>query len=588
MCRSCARAPPPSIGRPPSVIDREEGPGSTPASSRGVPPEILRGAIEAAGDGVALLDRRGRITYANSCYAGLFGFDRPRSLIGLHWSFLHPEAEAARLRREAPRALEAHGFWRGDAIGRRRDGSEIPLDLSVTRVPDGRLLCVARDISLRRAREEQLEQLAYRDPLTGLANRRVLRERAEQALALARRGDSQVALLYLDLVGFKEINDQLGHLAGDQVLEEVARRLTGAIRDADTAARIGGDEFAVLLSEIEGEGGALQAARRVQEAFERPFEADGHTLEIVISIGLALFPTYASTFDAMLDQADMAMYGARRLKSGGIQIYRGGDAEAEGGRADLIAELHDAVRHYRLALHYQPVRDLATGERVGSEALVRWPHPRLGILCASKFVPLIGDPALVRRLDRWVLASALVQLQACQRAGSREWLAIHLSEASLHDEGLEAYVERVLSAMGGIDPTKLLLEFPARSVLRGSGPAGERLSALRGLGVSVAVDGLSGGHSSMAFLQGLPATSLNLDRGFVAGIGRESFEEEVLQTVIELAHAMRLRVRAKGIEREEQREWLRQAGCDFGQGFLLGWILPPEEMSGWNGDGSAP
>jgi diguanylate cyclase (GGDEF)-like protein/PAS domain S-box-containing protein len=571
------------------VIDRGEAPDGAPASSPSVPPEILRQAIDAAGDGVALLDRSGRIAYANGGYAGLFGFGRPRSVLGLHWSFLHPEAEAARVRREAPRALEAHGFWRADVVGRRRDGSEIPLDLSVTRVSAGHLLCVARDISRRRAREEQLEQLAYRDPLTGLANRRVLRERAQQALALARRGDAQVALLYLDLIGFKQINDQLGHVAGDQVLEEVARRLSAAIRDADTAARIGGDEFAVLLSEIEGEGGAMQAARRVQEAFEPAFEAEGHTLQISISIGLSLFPTYASNFDAMLDQADMAMYGARRTRSNGIRLYRTGGELADEGRGELIGELHDALRAYRMALHYQPVMDLSTGERVGSEALVRWPHPRLGILCAAKFVPLIAEPDLVRRLDRWVLASALLQLQGRQRAGSDEWLAVHLSEVALHDEGMEIYLQRVLGTMGELDAGKLLLEFPARSVLSGTGAIGDRLAALHGLGVSVAVDGLSGGHSSMAFLQGLPATWLNLDRGFVAGIGRDAFEEEVLRTVIDLAHAMGLRVRAKGIEREEQRAWLRQAGCDLGQGFLLGWIVPPDEMSGWNGDGaSAP
>jgi diguanylate cyclase (GGDEF)-like protein len=491
------------------------------------------------------------------------------------------------LRSEVGRSLQSSGAWRGDAIGHRRDGSPVPLELSVTRTRGGRVLCVVRDVSQRRAREERLEKMAYRDPLTGLANRRVLRERAQQALALARRGRGEVGLMFLDLVGFKQVNDDLGHLAGDQVLEEVGRRLSGAIRDADTAARVGGDEFAVLLSEIEGESGALQAARRVQEAFAHPFEADGHTLEITASIGLTLFPTYASNFDDMLEQADVAMYTARRGGEDGIRLYRGkGGAGAAVGHPELMEELYDALRQYRLALHFQPVYDLATGERVGSEALVRWPHPRLGILCASKFVPLIRDPALVHRLDRWVLASALVQLQTCQRAGSSEWIAIHLSEAALQDAGLESYVERILGAMSGVDPRKLLLEFPTRSVLRGAGGIGERLGALRGLGLSVAVDGLSGGHSSMAFLRGLPACGLNLERGFVAGIGRESFEEEVLQTVIGLAHAMGLKVRAKGVEREEQRQWLQAAGCDHGQGYLLGWIVPPDEIPGWGGDGA--
>jgi len=523
--------------------------------------------------------------YANEGYARLFGFDDPHTLLGLHWSFLHPDEETARLRSTARAALEATGAWRGDCIGRRKDGTTLPVELSVDRGGGGRLLIVARDISRQRAREQRLERMAYRDSLTGLANRRVLRERAQQALALARRADGQVALLFLDLTGFKQINDQLGHLAGDEVLVEVARRISDAIRDADTAARVGGDEFAVLLSEIEGESGALQAARRVQEAFERPFQTEGHALDVTATIGLSLYPTYASNFDDMLEQADMAMYGARRTDAGGIQLFRGTGQMVGSEHAELLNELHEALRYYRFALHYQPVRDLATGERVGSEALLRWPHPRLGILCASKFLPLIGDPTLARRLDRWVLASALVQLQTLQAAGADDWIAVHLSEGALEDARLEAYLRGILGSMQGVDPRKLLVELPSRSVLRGDDAVGDRLAALRGLGVSVAVDGLSGGHSSMAFLQGLPASSLNLERGFVAGIGGESFEEEVLRTVIDLAHAMRLRVRAKGIERESQRAWLQEAGCDLGQGFLLGWIVPPDRMSGWNGNG---
>ena len=545
------------------------------------PPEEdvpVREAIDRAAEGVAVLDPDGRLVYLNPSYARTLGHARTDHLLGVHWSALYPDDEVKRLRREAGAALAETSTWRGPARARRRDGVLVPLELSLTRIPDGHVLCLAVDASDRFEHERRLERMAYRDPLTGLPNRRLLRARAEQALALARRGGGEVGLIFLDLDGFKQINDRLGHLAGDEVLQEVAVRIGEAIREADTAARIGGDEFAVLLPEIEGEGGALQVADRLRESMSAPLEVEGETLFVASSMGISLFPTTASSFDQMLEQADRALYGEARAKAVGVRVFRSEGGEAETKVRELLAELHEALRHYRMVLHFQPVRELRSGRRVGAEALVRWPHPRLGLLSASKFVPLIGEPSLERRLDRWVVASAVVQLQSLQREGSDLWIAAHLSNHAALDPGLAEYLERTLGAVDGLDPARLLLEVPVRAALKDPEATAARLSALRSLGVSLAVDGLASGHSSMAFLRELPTCSVNLERAFIQGIGREPFEEEVLRTVIDLAHAMDHKVRAKGIEREIQREWLTAEGCDLGQGFLLGWIVPADEI----------
>lgn len=559
------------------MIPPEDVP-DTPGTDRSDRSRSLRAAIDRAEEGVALLDVDGRLAYLNDSYARTFGFDDPAELRGRHWSCGYPEEEVARLRREAGAGLRIRRKWRGDAEGLRRDGDRVPVELSLTRLPAGEVLCLVRDIADRVAYERRLQRMAYRDPLTGLPNRRLLRERAQQALALARRSGGGVGLLYLDLDGFKQVNDRLGHPVGDQVLEQVARRIASAVREADTAARIGGDEFAILLAKLDGEAGALQAAQRIQEALAPPLEVDGHSLTIAASIGIALFPTYASDFDQMLEQADLALYGEARAKAVGARIYRGAPGGAEAWHADLIPELYDALRHYRLALHFQPVRELTGGRRVGAEALVRWPHPRLGILSAAKFVPLIGEPTLERRLDRWVLAAALLQLEALQKKSSDLWLAVHLSDSAAADPELESYLGSILQAVPEVERRRLVLEIPVRSALQSAPSVAERLAALRALGVSLVVDGLSIGQSSMAFLKDLPTCAVNLERSFVNGIGREPFEEEVLKTVIDLAHGMGLKVRAKGIEREDQREWLRAAGCDLGQGYLLGWIVPGEQI----------
>lgn len=542
-----------------------------------LPAEELASALDRSVDAVALLDRDRRHVDVNPAYARLFGYEDPDQLEGAGWDAVVPADELEKLRERAS-SVEDRGSWRGEVVARRRDGSTLAVELTLTLLEDGFVLSVARDLTEQRVARERLEQMAYYDPLTNLANRRLLREKAEQAFAVANRHGHEVGLLYLDLNRFKELNDSLGHTAGDRALEEVARRLEGCVRDADTASRVGGDEFAVLLGEIDGERGAIRAARRIQEALRPPFEYEGHEIQLSAGIGVAFYPRYASDFEELVHQADLAMYGATRDKSPGVRIFRPEQGISTPRHSGLVDELHRALRHYRLELHYQPILGLATEEVRAAEALVRWPHPRLGLLSAAKFLPLVEETGLLQRLDRWVLAAAALQLREWSRQGFDGCLAVHLSERSGVDPELPDYLAKTLEAAGGFAPGRFVLQLPAGS----TGPANGRFRRFRDdltrLGASLAVNGFAPGLVDLSSLQEMAPEVLNLDRSVVGGIRGSTETERLVRVAVDVGHTLGAKVVAKGVERPDQREVARRAGCDYAAGYLVGWSVPSEEF----------
>lgn len=541
-------------------------------------PGELQDALERTADAVAVLDADRRHTFVNDSFARLLDYDRPDELLGLEWEAVFPGDEIERIERRADPALRDRGSWRGETMARTGAGDPVSLDLSLTRLEDDRLLCVARDLSEQRAIRERLEQMAYYDPLTGLANRRLLREKTRHAFALADRGGHEVALLYLDLDSFKEINDTLGHAAGDQVLQAVAERLGETVRDADTAARVGGDEFAVLLGEVEGEKGAVQVGERILQTLDRPVDVDGHALDVGLSIGVAIYPRYASDFDELLRQADLAMYGAGRSKEVGIRIYRPEHGVVTPRHTRLFEEIRKALRHYRFEVHYQPVRGLVSGDIEGSEALVRWPHPRLGMLSAAKFLPLVEELGYLRRLDRWVLATAALQLADWAREGFDGWLAVHVSRPTCADPDFPDYLAGVLDAAHGVAASRLMLQVPSQHPRRDP----ESFRALRRemdrMGVGVAISAFGREQPALDDLRSLSPDVLALDRTLVDAAGHREEWERRIHLAVDLAHTLGARVLAKGVERPEQRELLRAAGCDWVEGYLEGWSVPPEEF----------
>lgn len=543
-----------------------------------VPAEVLASGLDRSVDAVALLDDERRHVDVNPAYSRLFGYDVPDEVEGHGWDAVVPGDELEDLRERASTSLENRGSWRGEVVARRRDGSSLAVEMTLNVLDDGFLLAVARDLTEHQMTRERLERMAYYDPLTGLANRRLLREKTEQAFAVANRHGHEVGLLYLDLNSFKELNDSLGHTAGDRALEEVARRLESSVRDSDTASRVGGDEFAVLLGEVDGEKGAVRVARRIQEALEPPFDYQGHEIQLSAGIGVAFFPRYASDFEELVHQADLAMYGASRSKSSGLRIYRPEHGISTPRHSGLVDELHRALRHYRLELHYQPILDLDTGEVRGAEALVRWPHPRLGLLSAAKFLPLVEETGLLERLDRWVLATAALQLQEWNREGYDGCVAVHLSEHSGADPDLPAYLEKMLATAGGFEPGRLVLQLPAASTVQGNGRLRDFRAALTRLGTSLALNGFAPGLVDLSALRDLAPEVLTLDRSVVGGVRETAETERLVRVAVDVGHTLGAKVVAKGVERPDQQEVARRAGCDFAAGYLVGWSVPPDEF----------
>lgn len=543
-----------------------------------LPAEQLASALERSVDAVALLGPDRLHVDVNAAYARLFGYDDPAELEGVGWDAVVPGDEQEEIRRRSTEALRNRGSWRGEVLVRRRDGSSLAVEMTLNLLERRFLLVVARDVTEHQMARERLERMAYYDPLTGLANRRLLREKTEQAFAVANRRGHEVGLLYLDLDSFKELNDSLGHTAGDRALEEVARRLEGCVRDADTAARVGGDEFAVLLGEVEGEQGAVRVARRIQEALEPPFEYEGHEIQLGAGIGASFYPRYASGFEQLVHQADLAMYGDTRAKSPGVRVYRPEHGISTPRHSGLVDELHRALRHYRLELHYQPILDLDSGRVRGAEAFVRWPHPRLGLLSAAKFLPLVEETGLLDRVDRWVLATAALQLREWSREGFDGCLAVHLSERSGTDPELPRYLEKTLSTAGDLPRERFVLQLPAASTGPGNGRLRRFRRDLSRLGTSLALNGFAPGLVDLAGLRELAPEVLTLDRSVMGGMRERHETERLVQVAVDVGHTLGAKVVAKGVERADQQEVAQRAGCDYAAGYLVGWSVPPREF----------
>lgn len=517
----------------------------------------------------------GKIRYLNPRGAELLGADRPEQLMDEPIvEFVHPEDRelvAGRLRaiqaEREPLEPEEIRVVQMDGTVVHLEVRGIPVDYE----GEPAVQTLARDVTEEVRLRARLQDMAYYDGLTGLANRRLLREKAEQALREARRHGRRVALLYLDLQRFKAINDSFGHDAGDRALVEVARRLSGSLREADVVARVGGDEFAILLTEAgEGREGAVRAARRVMGVFEDPFTVGGREVHLGGSIGIAMYPDSAEDFETLMAHADMAMYEAARERGTTFQVYRPSIEIFTSDRLELEEQLYRALQDGDLSLHYQPVRRASDGERVGCEALARWRRGgEDGDVRPATFVALAEETGLVRRMDAWVLKTAVRQAAAWRSAGRSDWVAVNVSGPTLHDPELASRISEVLAGEG-LPTDRLVIEVSEAAAVRDFERAAETLRSLRGAGVRVALDDFGTGRSTLQQLKHLPVDMLKIDTAFVDGVGEDPRDEELIRAVLGVGDGLGLCVVAEGVEREEQRRWLEREGCDLLQGFLIG------------------
>ena len=423
------------------------------------------------------------------------------------------------------------------------------------------------------------EHAALHDGLTGLANRKLLIDETSRALDDARRDGRPLALCLLDLDRFKEINDTLGHHIGDRLLEIAGSRLAGAVRQGDTVARLGGDEFAVLLASIDGPAAALDAAQRIRELINEPFQLDGMTLQVEASVGVSLHPDHADETAQLLRLADVAMYQAKEARTG-VEIYRPDRDIHTLGRLGLLGSLRRAVEDGELVMHYQPKVSFPSGEAVGMEALVRWRHPQRGLVMPDEFLGLAEQSGLMRQLTESVLAQSLSQAAAWWRQGLELQVAVNVSVRDLADVGFVDALSRLL-AVHRLPARALQLEITEHVLMADPARMSQALEALARLGVSLSLDDFGTGYSSLVHLKRLPVSEIKIDRSFVHRMTDDADDAAIVRSIVELGHALGLRVVAEGVEDPGTWVALQALRCDAAQGWLISPAVPAEEITGW-------
>jgi diguanylate cyclase (GGDEF)-like protein/PAS domain S-box-containing protein len=448
---------------------------------------------------------------------------------------------------------------------------------------------IQRDITGRRNVEEQTRFLAYYDGLTGLPNRTFYKELLSRALTLAQRYRRNMATLFVDLDAFKRINDTLGHDAGDQLLQEVAARLMQGVRKSDYVARadeeeahdavsrLGGDEFIVLLNELSRIEDAAIAANRILTELSQPFMLGGQEVFITASIGISVFPSDGTDADALLKAADIAMYHAKNQGKNNFQFYAQSMNAATLERLNLENELHRAIERKEFLLYYQPKLDARSRKVVGIEALIRWKHPGKGMVSPAEFIPLAEEGGMIVRIGDWVLSAACRQNRAWRAAGLPSFnISVNLSNRQFGHKDLIETVTRTLKD-SEMDPSHLELEITESTIMQNPEKSIATLRQFKEMGIRISIDDFGTGYSSLNYLRRIPFDSLKIDRSFVMNINTSPDDAAIVRAIIAMAHSLKLRVIAEGVETEEQFAFLRELGCDEVQGYLFSKPLPEEE-----------
>ncbi len=528
--------------------------------------------FESAADAILVTDSGNHILDVNPAFEQITGYSKAE-VLGRNPRFLKSGKHDAPFYQAMWRELLDRGYWAGEIWDRRKDGSLYPKWMSLVAVQhDDRVssfVAIFRDISQFKKTEQQLQRLAHYDSLTGLANRTFLNAHLEQAIHLAHRNAWQLAVVFLDLDHFKEINDSLGHSAGDRLLSAVAARLREQIRESDLIARLGGDEFVIILSKISNTAPVAVVLEKIRLVLAQPFLLESYELSVTASMGVSVYPTDGGDRELLLRNADAAMYHAKNEGRDGWSFYSTDMNRQTRRRLQLSAGLRQGVDQQQFVLLYQPQIDLKTGRISGIEALIRWQHPELGVVSPVEFIPLAEDTGLIEEVGEWVLAEACRQYRAWhQRHLNPVRISVNVSARQFKSGRFVHTVERVLKHTG-MDPRCLELEITESLLVRGDARLLQDMHALRALGIRFSIDDFGTGYSSLSYLKRLPVWALKADRSFVHDVPDDSDDVAILAAMISMAHNLNLRVVAEGVETEQQLEFLRAQGCDELQGFLI-------------------
>ena len=425
----------------------------------------------------------------------------------------------------------------------------------------------------------RIKNLVLIDPLTSLPNRMLFQDRLDQALKICRRNAGKAALLFMDLDGFKQVNDTLGHNVGDQLLKEVSGRLRNVVRNTDTIARLGGDEFAIILSDIHGSEVPVRIAEKILAKFEGPYHVNGRQINVGISIGIALCPDHADERNDLIRFSDVAMYAAKKDKAGYV-VYSDEYNKAEIESLRLVADLRAAIKEDRLELVYQPKVNLHTKKVESVEALIRWEHAELGRIPPIKFVAMAENSVLINELTEWVIQTALRNCSQWERDGFPISVSINVSARNLQNEKLMIIILAAIKN-NRLEADRVILEITETSLMAQSDITIKNLVGLSMMGVNLSIDDFGTGHASLVYVQKLPIREIKIDRQFVGNIMGDGRDKKIVQSIIHLAHDIDCRVVAEGVESHEIMVRLREMGCDLAQGFYIAQPMSSDVLLNW-------
>lgn len=533
-------------------------------------------------EGVLVTDRNGLIVHVNRAFMRITGYQQDE-VIGQRPSKFKSGRHGAAFYQQIYTTLTEQGEWSGEIWNRRKSGEIYPQWQTIRAICDdsGELshyVAVFSDISAIKHSEQELAFLAHHDPLTGLPNRLLFNDRAEQAIAAAQANKRGCTLLLLDLDHFQSINDGLGHTIGDQLLKLVGERLREVLGTSVTLARLGGDEFGVLAENCQQIGHAGKLAQTIIERLREPFLCDDHRLFISASIGISLFPSDALSAEQLLRNADSALFKAKNNGRACYALYTEELTAHAQHRVETAGELRRALEQQELRVFFQPVHDLFSSQMVGVEALVRWHHPERGLVPPGEFIPIAERTGLIAEIDAWVLRQACRQMVQWQAQGKHlEFVAVNISSRLFGQHELFREVADVLHDTG-LDPALLELEVTESAVMEDPEVALEQLHRLRELGLNLAIDDFGTGYSSLLRLKRMPVQKLKIDQGFVAGLPCDEDDVAIVRVIIALARSMGMKVHAEGIEQAEQARFLLEQQCQLGQGYWFGRPVPAQEL----------
>jgi diguanylate cyclase (GGDEF)-like protein/PAS domain S-box-containing protein len=527
--------------------------------------------LEHIADGVMVIGLDGRIVAINPAFTQITGYTESEA-VGQDWTLNRSTRHEVLFYERMWADLADSGFWRGEIWKTRKNG-ELYLEwLTVSAVRDNagevtHHAAVFSDITKLKESQDKLDHMAHHDPLTALPNRLLFHDRLQHALLRAARDGEQLAILFIDLDRFKNVNDTLGHHVGDELLKQVAGALTAQLREGDTLARLGGDEFIVLLEDIDGGDGAGAVAAKLVGMFEQPFMVADYELFVTGSVGISMYPADADDLNMLIRNADVAMYQAKARGRNGYQFYAPSMTGEGVERLRLETMLRRAIEKNEIFLNYQPQVEIDSGRLIGVEALVRWNNPELGLVPPVRFIPLAEDTGFINQLGKWVLYESCRQMIRWQDAGLHvPKIAVNLSVKQFERGSIVSMVADILKETG-LAPHRLQLEV-TESVIMNTGDALVFINDLHAIGVGLAIDDFGTGYSSLAYLKQLPVQTLKIDRSFIKDISTDSNDEAIAIAIIQLGKSLNLSVIAEGVETDEQASFLLRHGCNLAQGYL--------------------